>query len=791
MITGTYNVPATLASQPILQELYLECDTSAPVTINLFEIADVQRQWDLVIYVSDATNNAGLFPITVNCGAGNHFDQLGVNTLTLNVDGSAVELRIVSDTAWLASKGSSGSGGGGGITDVTYSELYNLIITRGLTKGAKYRLLDYYSVNFLNGYRTAEINPLPLNVNFIPRQVYISSESEKLILTAISEYQLSPIAISENYDGDIIEYQAYTNKIGLEMTVQNGQTLPNATVVSGFDLQFDGQVYFNMPAGYLALYGQQMNIYADFDDGINPPYNLEVFALAFTPFVTNDVVNSGSVSSNISTDDQIRINLPNLTITDFNNYQANSLSVLTQYPIADARGFITRRIDTNSGIDVPFDFRNYRYRRFGVDLTALNPYATVGFYGIGDNYDGQGTDGTFADFSVFPDNTYDVQWQGRSSINGNYALLDNTVFIGKTVRGLQLNNSRVFDNTFTEALQVTAENTIINANVSFNELNRVFIDVAFGNNLFADIIRGKIGDLRDSNFNSIFSTEMGFQCTANNFRDMSNCAIGNGFALNDMLDVTNNQIGNNFQNNNIPNFAFVDNVIGNSFQSNTMSGIFQYNRCGNNVLSNIMGTMTNNVFGNIIQNNNFGNGFSDNVVGNQFYLNTFTGGSNSQNNFGDNFNQNTMQTFFFRNRFTSNTYFNTFPSVFVQNNFLESCFSNTFSGFGVSGNTFCNRFENNDFAGVATDNFAAKNFAGNTIGDNFQNNEFAAAFNNCTTISGFKENIVKTNLNAIDFSASTLVYQAGNKTIFQRSDGTNRLSYVNAADTVIYNTITF
>jgi hypothetical protein len=181
MITGTYNVPPTLASQPVLQELYLECDTSAPVTINLFEIADVQRQWDLVIYVSDATNNAGLFPITINCGAGNHFDQLGINTLTLNVDGSAVELRIVSDTAWLASKGSSGSGGGG-ITDVTYAELYNLIITKGLTEGAKYRLLDYKSVNFLNGYNTAVNNPIPTDPNFQPREVYTSPIQEQIII---------------------------------------------------------------------------------------------------------------------------------------------------------------------------------------------------------------------------------------------------------------------------------------------------------------------------------------------------------------------------------------------------------------------------------------------------------------------------------------------------------------------------------------------------------------------------------------------------------------------------------
>jgi hypothetical protein len=104
MITGTYDL--TVNPQWInlqLAEVFLECDTTlAPVTINLFEIADLRRFWNAKIIISDVNNNAGTNNITVNCGGSDVFDNDTINQLVLNVNGSSLSLQVVSEAQWLA-----------------------------------------------------------------------------------------------------------------------------------------------------------------------------------------------------------------------------------------------------------------------------------------------------------------------------------------------------------------------------------------------------------------------------------------------------------------------------------------------------------------------------------------------------------------------------------------------------------------------------------------------------------------------------------------------------------------
>lgn len=104
MITGTYDLsvnPQWINLQ--LAEVFLECDTTlAPVTINLFEIADLKRFWNAKIIISDVNNNAGTNNITVNCGGSDVFDNDTINQLVLNVNGSSLSLQVVSETQWLA-----------------------------------------------------------------------------------------------------------------------------------------------------------------------------------------------------------------------------------------------------------------------------------------------------------------------------------------------------------------------------------------------------------------------------------------------------------------------------------------------------------------------------------------------------------------------------------------------------------------------------------------------------------------------------------------------------------------
>jgi len=157
-----------------------------------------------------------------------------------------------------------------GSEDITYLELYNKVVNGLLEIGKWYRLTDYKSVNFLNGWETANSNPTPTDPNFNPQEIY-SGETEVLILQATSPYEISEIGYSETFNGDIVQYEPYTNKIGVDIGgISNGSTLPDSSTVSEFDLKWDGtNVYFNMPDGYPALFGHYFYLYAEFSEKVN------------------------------------------------------------------------------------------------------------------------------------------------------------------------------------------------------------------------------------------------------------------------------------------------------------------------------------------------------------------------------------------------------------------------------------------------------------------------------------------------------------------------------------------
>jgi len=111
LITGTYNLTANpeWAWLP-LQLVYLECDTtSAPVTINLFEIKDLNRFWNVQIFVIDQNKNANVNPITINVGGLDRINSVGFTSIILNEKGGSILLTPANDTSWRAS--SSGSSG--------------------------------------------------------------------------------------------------------------------------------------------------------------------------------------------------------------------------------------------------------------------------------------------------------------------------------------------------------------------------------------------------------------------------------------------------------------------------------------------------------------------------------------------------------------------------------------------------------------------------------------------------------------------------------------------------------
>jgi hypothetical protein len=484
-------------------------------------------------------------------------------------------------------------------TDITYSELYNKVVNGELVAGSWYRLTDYKSVNFLNGWLTANQNPTPTDPNFDPQEIY-EGETEVLILQATSPYEIAEIGYSETFNGDIVQYEPFTNKIGVTIPngIYNGELLPDETEISGFDLQWDGtNVYFNMPTGYPALFGHYFYLYAEFQElangqpissitpnlslsgdvtGLSGTYNLLIPTTLTgigSGLVLDVTVKSGSISvnsisnygdnyaigdtlliqgtdiggtdannvtitvlavdtesgsyyqegvfepltPNISTaqypqtfedsygknapktlsrlkveDEGMKVILLDLTEEDYDNYIADTLYVETVYALGDAYGWVTRRIDTFRNVDVPFDFRGRKYRRFEVDLSSINSSLGTGYWGIGDDFLGQGTTGSYHDFKCFDNENqwaYNIKWNdmgGADMYTRGYN--DNFVCLGlfdNTVLGSVCYNNTIFECSLNK-IDGNFINNVINISFADNEIGYSFMDNTIGNNFIAN-----------------------------------------------------------------------------------------------------------------------------------------------------------------------------------------------------------------------------------------------------------------------------------------------------------------
>ena len=106
MITGTYNLVVDPQWRNVQQqEVFLQCDTTeAPVTINLFPIADLNGFWNVKIIISDANNNAATNNITINSNVSDAIDEFGNNQIVLNTNGESAILQAVSEKSWLATE---------------------------------------------------------------------------------------------------------------------------------------------------------------------------------------------------------------------------------------------------------------------------------------------------------------------------------------------------------------------------------------------------------------------------------------------------------------------------------------------------------------------------------------------------------------------------------------------------------------------------------------------------------------------------------------------------------------
>ena len=102
IITGIYNLKSESSWSLLqLQEIYLECDTTLlPVTINLFEIAELQGYKNLKIYISDIGNNASINNIVINSAGFDEINATGQTAFSITANGSCCILSIMTETKW-------------------------------------------------------------------------------------------------------------------------------------------------------------------------------------------------------------------------------------------------------------------------------------------------------------------------------------------------------------------------------------------------------------------------------------------------------------------------------------------------------------------------------------------------------------------------------------------------------------------------------------------------------------------------------------------------------------------
>jgi len=652
---------------------------------------------------------------------------------------------------------------------VTYSQLYGLIMNSNLISGATYRITDYKSVNFINGWTTANNNPVPTDPNFVPQQIYTSPNTEVIVVTAISNYELSPTAYSETYQGDILQYQAYTNKIGVILEIYNGAILPDGTGVLGFDLQWDGtNAYFDMPSTYPALFGHYFYMTCSFNGNT---YNQTALFEPIVPFISSPQLDYSALvgmtpCSRIKISPTgLRVTLLDLTYAQFLQYDANSLYVEHVQALGNAYGWITRRNNTLNNINVPFDFRGRKYRRFEVDLTAINSGLGLGYYSIGDTLNGILTTGNYQDFPVFSNawRIYNIEWSDIGGADAYYqnGFSDNNVFA-----------NNCFDNKF-----------------SYFTYNNTFVG--------------------ETNFNQIESNFYTNVCIAFN----SN-VVCSSFNNNLCLNVLVNEIGANFENNIIQG-GFQSNKIQWGFNGNNISNNFYDNQIGSQFSGNtIQGNFEKNIIGSAFQQNQITNGFSNNIIGSLFTFNQISCFANN-NIIGENAMFNVITFDFARNNITFFS-FNTM-NVFsnnicdwVEGNTISTCQRNNVNYFvgnivtdsmfdniatDIDGNTADSISENQ--INSISQNVIGSNFYRNkgikiqlsTIGNNFNVNVFSA-IDSCIMVNNFQQNIINCPLIFWDFSLSTYVYQPYNCIINNRSDLNPILSYIDGGNNVLYQLIT-
>lgn len=656
--------------------------------------------------------------------------------------------------------------------------------------------------------------------------IYTSPTIETLVVKALTTSSIEQVVFSEQYPDDVIEYIAECNTIGKYLPITNGNTLPDSTIVAGFDLQWDGtNAYFNMPTGYPAQYGHYFYIYADFN-------SVQSVELLFEPLKSGNIITPTIIYGDLGTaigisNNQTKIVIYGLTQADVLNYTPNSLFVETIEALATGYGYISKRTNTTYNVSTPFDYRGVRYRRyqfnlqipiltttiiFGVGYWGLNPQTlavtlNVPFTGLYEDFGWSANTLSYSGITL-----KDFIFNGNGGADDGYWFLgvDNNVCLSDSYNTLLDCTALAFNNTFvtisnSNIISPLLEGNIINAiynsfinsygvyNNIISQINTTYINSdAFYNNSINVITECNINSivfyqnyfsqpLESNTFNNDFFNNTGTTILANNtfgyFQGNTITTIGN-FYYNTIRYAESNIIeGLQFNNNTIETFnqnaltstsSFEQNTIDVAFNSNTITTQFSNNSIGSNFSGNtINAEFLRNTINEEAIGNTFTNRFNDNQCGSKFNGNVLTGFF-ELNIFGNQFNGNQITC----NNFSNN--------IWIGSGIQANLFTNNASN--ISNNFISASFQNNQFSGSLMEYNLISGFTlnSNLFQGTIYNNNIVGGMLSCTTAIGstFQKNSINDLCSGIDFSLASHVYQTYNCTIQEGNLNNTLLSYL-------------
>lgn len=169
--------------------------------------------------------------------------------------------------------------------------------------------------------------------------------------------------------------------------------------------------------------------------------------------------------------DNYRVYLIDLNFDDYVNYIANTLSVNHVKGIVDSFGYIIRREDTSAKITMPFDWRNFMYRRWLKEIETNNYFLNEDYYMITSNDYIHNSVGpviyskTYKDLPILvKGNSYtNINIEGTGGPNnGNFELgLTANLVFNTEVRNLHF-NAGVLNSTFFYINSTTFKNFVFN-----------------------------------------------------------------------------------------------------------------------------------------------------------------------------------------------------------------------------------------------------------------------------------------------------------------------------------------